>query len=451
MDITEQLKRDVFGLDGAQPDRRPPNKALCEVFVGNLDSDSFDDNVVRDAVATLFKAIPGLCEAYPDSRDVITYVHKPVNPQGLFAFMGFQDETLASTAVAMSGFRCGKRRVRISRPRGYRDPPGGPAPPLDLSSLRRDGLLPAVPLVDSDATTFADRVLADAVLLRPAPDVSGSASGPLGDETWKRMCEVFLGNLKVGCVERELYDVIAPRCANDQNYRPECGMPVKSIRIHPTGKFAFVEFQNPDLATSMICTLHNVEVQGRPLKPKRTSWFEQYMRNLVSHGQPPPPPPNKVSVGQPAPPPPQNKATLVSQGQPPPPPPTNEARHPFNAEMPLFSVPPPPDEPAPCASRQGAAWTSAPAGDCNDPTTACTIPGSPACSTPRSIAWSSSCIGQLRQTPMPCRSRTVAPSLEHCGALLPAHGPPTQWTCSHGAEEAEDSELPPGAHAGEMA
>ncbi|CAK0892591.1 unnamed protein product [Prorocentrum cordatum] len=167
---------------------------------------------------------------------------------GAFAFVEFQDEMLASTAMLFSGFELCGRSAGMGRPQGYLPPPNGEAPALDVTPLRQRGLLPVAP--------------------------SNSMCGK--NQREGKLRELYFGNLVRGKTSPDvilkLIDPVAKRLAE---WREQEGHAVTNVNVGPEGTYAFVQFQSIQLATKIMQIFDGQEVFGRVLRVRRTNTFEE--------------------------------------------------------------------------------------------------------------------------------------------------------------------------------
>jgi len=223
-------------------------KKRRECYCGNLTSGVVDHQVLHDAFIRLFKALPMFSECYPDVDDPVRHVAFPNGQNGMFAFVEFHDEVLAATAVLFSGFELCGRPVKVGRPQGYAPAPYGELPPLDVEVLRASGILPTQP---------------DLVI----PSVKNSVS--------TKSRELYFGNLLSGKITEEtMTEFLAPICMELPEYDPARGPPVIKVTVAQSGTFAFVQFQNADMASRLIPVLDDTMLFGRRLKVGRPSNYD---------------------------------------------------------------------------------------------------------------------------------------------------------------------------------
>eukprot|EP00928_Gymnodinium_smaydae_P046447 TRINITY_DN30944_c0_g1_i1.p1 TRINITY_DN30944_c0_g1~~TRINITY_DN30944_c0_g1_i1.p1 ORF type:complete len:533 (+),score=104.20 TRINITY_DN30944_c0_g1_i1:90-1601(+) len=120
-----------------------------ECFLGNLVPGHAGKRFLEEKFNWFFSQLPSLFELYPSSvsRDGRAFVveRTVLHRDGRSGIIRFANQAFASTAVLMDGIFIHGRRVNIRRPNHFGIPRGGVAPPLDVSPLRRMGLLQTLP------------------------------------------------------------------------------------------------------------------------------------------------------------------------------------------------------------------------------------------------------------------------------------------------------------------
>lgn len=114
-----------------------------EVWVGNLPGDITAEAVTKEFEA-LFARIPQFSTKYSHLTSPVSQVQArecPEHKSSTFAFVQFEDDVLAATALSMTGVQIRGRSTRISLSPKSRASEGK-AYGLDVSDLRTDGTLP---------------------------------------------------------------------------------------------------------------------------------------------------------------------------------------------------------------------------------------------------------------------------------------------------------------------
>lgn len=244
--------RGLGGWDNkhANPNELPLDDVLSnfslkrrEVYCGNLADGQADSTILSHAIMNLFLQLPAFTSAYPDVPNPVLNVAMP-SGQGKFAFVELVDEVMASTLILMSGFEVLGRPVRTARPQGYEKPScGSDLNTLDVTPLRRCGLLPLEPVAES----VAQCMLTSSIR------------------------ELCFRNLALGVSEKQIGDLLIPICLKLPEYNPEQGPPVTKIEFNETSTFCFVKFQNGDLTSQVISIFNGMEFFGRQLHVGRSA------------------------------------------------------------------------------------------------------------------------------------------------------------------------------------
>lgn len=221
-------------------------KSRRECYCGNLAVGEATPNVLWQAIKRLFHALPAFIERYGPDLDPVRSASIPVNGQGMFAFVEFVDDVLASTAIEMSGFELLGRGVKVGRPQGYQSNQfGGDAPALDVQPLRDVGLIPRQP--------------------EPVGNLILS----------KKLRELWFGNLPTGKVDGAIIrELVTPVCLQLPEYDPDFGPPVTNVDMAPSGVYCFVQFQNAEMASRIMPVFDGTELCGKKLKVNRPSKYE---------------------------------------------------------------------------------------------------------------------------------------------------------------------------------
>jgi len=272
-----------------------------EVYCGNLTKDLVNEKVLMDAFREMFLSLPAYRMQYPDLADPIRSCGLPSNGQGMFAFVEFVDEVLASTAITMTGFELCGRPVKVGRPQGYMQAPFGEAQPLDVEPLRQSGLLPLL------------------------PDELWNPNGNTGTSNVHR--ELYFGNLTHGTVTDSIItEFLSPIVSQLSVYDQQLGPPILKVDMAENSGFCFVTFQNAELASKAMAIFDGTEFMGRKLRVARPSQYHRFavlhpngqhaleglpMGKVFSELPPPPPPPMEGVCSNPS---------LLPQVPPPPPP-----------------------------------------------------------------------------------------------------------------------------------
>lgn len=215
-------------------------KAARELFVGNLALHEVTEEVLRDKLRELLFSLPDYEAAYPGMPEPICSLEMRRNgTRGLFAFVEFLDDTIASTVQKLNGVELKGRPMRIGRPKHQLYDTAAMAPPsLDITPLRALGILPS----DQELAVFSSAQLDD------------------------KLKELYIGNLKVGAFdEKQLIDFLEPVCLQLEEYNPHRGPPITSVVFGPNGKFCFVRVQNIHMPAKLVPVLDKMELFGRKL------------------------------------------------------------------------------------------------------------------------------------------------------------------------------------------
>lgn len=218
------------------------SKKQREIYVGNLTQGALTAPALAELFESLMKSIPSFNAAHGPA-----VTNTQICSNGMYAFVEFRDERLASTAMKFHGLQVAGRAIKIGRPGGYVEPPTGPAPSLDVPLAVLDELG-----VSGVASSFS-----------PAAGAVGLAL--------KKQRELYVGNLAAGAVTphmlRQLFTPplqAALGCSDAV---------VVHVELEQNGKFAFVEFKDEATATLALQFFNNCDLCGRPLRLGRPSGY----------------------------------------------------------------------------------------------------------------------------------------------------------------------------------
>merc|ERR1719443_2091534 len=191
-------------------------------------------------------------------------------------------------------------------------------PAMDVLPLRMSGRIPSV-----QPSWLAGKGLGPQAVMAAQNQLLGKgAGGPpgpanAGPSAEKRKREIYVGNLAKDQVSPlTLRDLFTPACEHLPQYIKTLGPPINEVILAPDGLSAFVEFQNENLATSIIPIFDKMELLGTNLavcKPEQMHYEQMHTKmhakavedGTVPAGTPPGPPPVSISgykPGQPQPP-----------------------------------------------------------------------------------------------------------------------------------------------------
>ncbi|CAK0841764.1 unnamed protein product, partial [Prorocentrum cordatum] len=243
-------------VDEARDEADFEHRASCEVALSGVRG--LDGPAVWGAVADLFRAVPAYREKYdPEGGGPIVNLR---TDSSSIAIVRLQDEVLASTAVALESLFILGRRVTISRPLTYQLPAGGSPEPLSLCA----GV--GFPSWGPSTAEQAPRhpFLSEANR-QQAPDL---ATQHVAVES--RPDSVWIGGLEPwgpdrATAEAALESLVTEVAMQLPGFDVEEGPPVLEVRLHPHGKFAFVDLRDASLASSLVQKLRGTWYRGRQL------------------------------------------------------------------------------------------------------------------------------------------------------------------------------------------
>ena len=148
-----------------------------------------------------------------------------------FCFLDFWTEELAATALWLDKIEYYGRLLKIGRPSGYDLSIFTIPPPLDVSVLRQQGILPA------DSTCSETR----------------------------KSRQIYVGNLPPGKISEQLLrDLFEPACRKLLTNSHSSVTPIVNVELHDDGRYAFVEFVSESLANATLGVFgNNTEIMGR--------------------------------------------------------------------------------------------------------------------------------------------------------------------------------------------
>lgn len=243
-------------------------KRACELYVGNLAIGLVTGETLRELFTKLVTSIPSFNPALGPA-----VVNVQMHGEGKFAFVQFRDDELASTAMKFDKLMLCGRPINIGRPSGY-VPPYPPVPPLDIPpEIFASVGLPVPPKAAFES--FASLTAASGIGALGAPMGVLGAKLPIGGVAIdaKKQRELYCGNLAVGLVTPalliELFTAPLATLPGQENKGP----PVLNATVDKSGRFAFVEFRDEDLATMALEMFQNIELCGRPLQIGRPQGY----------------------------------------------------------------------------------------------------------------------------------------------------------------------------------
>lgn len=242
----------------------PTNKKRREAYIGNIMAVGDTIRIqLTEALRALFKTLPEYPAKYPALADPILSVKFPNVGNGIFAFVEFADEVLASTAMCFNGLEFQGRALKIGRPAGYECGPSGQPAPLDVEPLRALRLLPLHPT-----------------------------------SSQRQLCELYFGNLPPGSVsEATLRELLEPVCMELSEYRPEIGAPITKVMFGDSNcTYAFVLFQNAEMATKLLPIFNDMVLFGWKIKVGRPTYLQRAEQHLVACGPAPQPQDSEVAA-----------------------------------------------------------------------------------------------------------------------------------------------------------
>jgi len=200
-----------------------------EVYVGGY-STSVKPRDIWAAVEELFFMLPEYNEKYRDGKSPV--VGFGADAQGrlgcapapkAYVFLRMRDYTCAATLVSMTGLRLQGRSIRTGWP-STGAPPDNGCRALDVSSLRKRGLLP---------WSFA--------------------------EGGRMLTRVYVGNLPHNCSPIEIREAVVVALLSSPEVKDRYGgdsdvldKPVERVSMGPGGRFCFVEVANEVVASTLV-------------------------------------------------------------------------------------------------------------------------------------------------------------------------------------------------------
>ena len=217
------------------------NKKAREVYIGNLPVGHSSIPAIKDHFNQVLSILPEYQSKYSSMKQFGAVRDVKLSPCGMFGFVEFWTEELASTALEMDKHDFFGRGMRIGRPSGF-VATGPLAPPMDVTELRNQGILPQ--------------------------------KVGLGASHDKKLRELYVGNLPAGAINADLIkELFEPACEVMQEFNPSLGPPVISVDLQGDGRFAFVEFQNEALCNAALQIFNGMEVLGRRITVGRPQGY----------------------------------------------------------------------------------------------------------------------------------------------------------------------------------
>jgi len=237
--LTEGAEQGIASLDHFA------EESNSEVYIGGVRG--LEAIEIWSALVELFQSLPSYRVRYEEgSAEPAEPVINLRTGKGSFAFARLADPVLASTAVALGSMRVRGRRIPLCRPSHFEPPAAGPPAPLEIG--------PHVALQDLAPSTPPPE--------RPAPPTPPSP--PV------RVALLWVGNLPIDGTSAEskrdrLEKYLTRVALASPGYDLDAGPPVRNVRMHESGKYAFVELHDTKLAERLIRVYHGCDFGGRPL------------------------------------------------------------------------------------------------------------------------------------------------------------------------------------------
>jgi RNA recognition motif-containing protein len=223
------------------------NKKAREVYCGNLAAGQVTMASLREHFNQMFYALPEFNQKYEflKSTGAGCIQDLKLATDGTYSFIQFFTEEIAVTALEFDKHEFLGRALRIGRPTGVvlTTPP---PPPMDVSSLRALGYLPA------------------------------KLSSSTADQAVKKQREVYVGNLHPGVMTHDLIqELFEPACKllPDFTESDRTPSPIASIEFGNDGRFAFVEFINESIASAALLIFNQVELLGKRMSVMRPQGY----------------------------------------------------------------------------------------------------------------------------------------------------------------------------------
>lgn len=225
------------------------------MFLGGVKG--VDTVEIWKALVEFFRSLPSYRESYPEDAQPVKGIRCG---SGAFAFAEMADAVLASTAVAVGTIWIDSKKVDIKRPGSFRPPADGPAPPLPIDRM--------VHPIQRGAEGPGGGGAATAPKHPPPPPVPAPPPEPAAT--------LWVGNLpppggdaaglEPAGDPRELLDAHLTRLAVESpGYDVESGPPLRRVRLHRSGLYAFVELRDMELGEHLRAVFDGADYHGRQL------------------------------------------------------------------------------------------------------------------------------------------------------------------------------------------
>ena len=219
-----------------------------EIYVGNLAPAATKASVLKDLFQNLMASVPSF-----DATAGPAVAQVQICSTGMYAFVEFRDETLATTALKFHGLDVSGRSLKIGRPGGYVEP-ALPAPGLEVPT----DVLRALGISGVGSTYVA-------------------GSGPIG-LVLKKQRELYVGNLPALADVTSVRDFMTRPLNTALGSTESVDTPViVHVEFDPSRKFCFVEFKDDRAATVALHLFSNVDFGGKLLKVGRPSGYTEYI------------------------------------------------------------------------------------------------------------------------------------------------------------------------------
>lgn len=224
------------------------NKKLREIYCGNLAAGQVTMTNLREHFNQMFYLLPEFTQKYDYLRTTGAGCVQDVKIStcGTYSFVTFFTEEIAVTALEMDKHEFFGRSMRIGRPTGV-VMAVPPPPPMDITSLRNQGLL-------------------------PTKTAAGIANASAAD---KKQRELYVGNLHPSVMTPEMIkELFEPACRLLPSFpKDSFPSPVISVEIGGDGRFAFVEFVNEELASSALLVFNQVDLLEKRMSVMRPQGY----------------------------------------------------------------------------------------------------------------------------------------------------------------------------------
>ena len=222
------------------------NKKCREIYCGNLATGQVTMTNLREHFNQMFYLLPEFNQKYDFLRTTGAGCVQDVKIStcGTYAFVTFFTEEIAVTTLEMDKHEFFGRSMRIGRPTGLLT--SIPPPPIDITPLRNQGLL-------------------------PVKTAAGIANANAAD---KKQRELYVGNLEPPAMSPEMIrELFEPACRLLPAFPRTANSPIISIEIGTENRFAFIEFVNEELASTALLVFNQVELLGKRISVMRPQGY----------------------------------------------------------------------------------------------------------------------------------------------------------------------------------